>query len=54
MLKPYVFAGSDEIKQDVPKWNPPCFALALQEQGRQEVAKPAAEEQVHTASQLRI
>lgn len=42
MLRPYVFAGS-EIKQDVPKWNPPCFALALQEQWGQEVAKSTAE-----------
>lgn len=47
MLRPYVFAGSDEIKQDVPKWNPPCFALALQEQRGQEVAKSTAA-QVHT------
>jgi len=48
MLRPYVFAGSDEIKQDVPKWNPPDLAWALQEQGGQEVAKSTAE-QVHTA-----
>lgn len=48
MLRPYVFAGSDEIKQDVPKWNPPCVALALQEQWGQEAAKSTAE-QVPTA-----